>query len=589
MRSLASEDARDQIRLRLNLVDVVQQHVRLRKNGREHVGLCPFHQEKTPSFSVNEQKQSWYCFGCQKGGDVFAFIEQIEKTDFPGALRILAEMAGVELPERSRGDQERAQLRRRLIELNRLAARYYEHVLLEMPAGEPGRDLLGRREVGVEIARRFGLGYAPGGTNFASFLRKRGHSLADAQKAGLVRRDGSDFFQRRVVVPIRDERGQPVAFTGRAVLADQPPKYMNSPETEAYTKGRVLFALDLARTEIEARGHAVLVEGQFDVFVAHQFGVANAVASSGTSLTPEQLTLLKRFTDEIVLWFDNDQAGRRAEEKAIRLARERQLRTRVARIPGEAKDPDEFLRGGGTWEDLLRDARPGWEVMIRDRIAGLNSHQPADRELGVRRIREVLDLIADPAEKDTYAEVAGRAFDIDPKLLLAYRAPARTSPSAGAGAPPPVTGGGEAGLVAATAGNKLSKRVGYLLQVLAVRPQALERVRRALDPADLEEDDRAAYARLVKALDTGATEGLERELGEFPLEEQNLIRRAWAAPPPGAATDEAIDDVLRLIRQESRDRQRRAIRRSIEEAERRKDRARAVALQAQLNELSERI
>ena len=581
MRSLASEDARDQIRLRLNLVDVVQQHVRLRKNGREHVGLCPFHQEKTPSFSVSEPKQSWYCFGCQKGGDVFAFVEQIEKTDFMGALRILAEMAGVELPERSRGDQERAQLRRRLIDLNGLAARYYEHVLLELPAGQPGRDLLGRREVGVEIARRFGLGYAPGGTNFASFLRKRGHTLGDAQTAGLMRRDGTDFFQRRLVVPIRDERGQPVAFTGRAVLTDQVPKYMNSPETPAYVKGRVLFGLDLARTEIEARGHAVMVEGQFDVIVAHQFGVGNAVASSGTSLTPEQLTLLKRFTDEVVLWFDNDQAGRGAEEKTIRLAREQQLRTRVARIPGEAKDPDEFLRGGGTWEDLLGDARPGWEVMIRDRIAGLNSRQPADRELGVRRIREVLDLIVDPAEKDTYAEVAGRAFDIDSKLLLAYRAAPR--PGGAAAASPP------GGLVTATAGNKLSKRVGYLLQVLAVRPQALERVRRALDPADLGEDDRAAYARLVTALDAGDSDGLERELGEFPVEEQNLIRRAWAAPPPGAATDEVIDDVLRLIRQESRDRRRREIRRSIEEAERRKDRARAVALQAQLNELSERI
>ena len=586
MRSLASEDARDQIRLRLNLVDVVQQHVRLRKVGREYSGLCPFHQEKTPSFSVNEQKQSWYCFGCQKGGDLFEFIEQIEKTDFPGALRILAEMAGVDLPERTRGEQERAQLKRRLIDLNRLAARYYEHVLHVLAAGEPGRQLLGRREVGEEIAKRFGLGYAPGGTNFASFLRRRGHSLADAQAAGLVRRDGTDFFQRRLVVPIRDERGQPVAFTGRTVLPDAVPKYMNSPETPAYVKGRVLFGLDLAKPDIASHGHAVLVEGQFDVIVAHQFGVTTAVASSGTALTAEQLALLKRFTDEIVLWFDNDQAGRAAAEKAIRLAREQQIRTRVARMDGEAEDPDEFLRGGGSWDELLRDARPGLEAMIRDRIAGLNAHQPADRELGIRRIREVLDLVADPAEKDTYAEVAGRAFDVEPKLLLAYRSsPERPGRPPG----PEPAPARQPGLVAPPVGNKLSKRVSYLLQVLAVRPQALERVQRTLDPADLEEDDRSAYSRLVTALETGGPERLDRELGGFPLEEQNLIRQAWAAPPPGTATDEAVDDVLRLLRQEARDRRRRAIRRSIEEAERRKDRARAVALQAQLNELGERI
>src|SRR5579884_1218588 len=164
MRPLPLEDVRDQIRLRVNLLDVVQQHVRLRKQGREYVGLCPFHQERTASFSVNEQKQSWYCFGCQRGGDVFAFVALIEKTDFAGALRILAEMAGVDLPERGgAGGERRAELRRRILDLNRLAAQYYEYVLHALPAGEPGRSLLERRRVDEATARRFGLGYAPGG------------------------------------------------------------------------------------------------------------------------------------------------------------------------------------------------------------------------------------------------------------------------------------------------------------------------------------------------------------------------------------------------------------------------------------------
>lgn len=589
MRLPPLEEARDQIRLRLNLVDVVQQHVRLRKQGREHVGLCPFHQEKTPSFSVNEQKQSWYCFGCQKGGDLFDFVEQVEKTDFTGAMRILAEMAGVELPERDAGPgQERAQLRRRIIELNKLAAQYYEYVLHELSAGEPGRALLARRQVGEQVARRFGLGYAPGGSSLASFLRKRGRSIPDALAAGLVRRDGHDYFGHRLVVPIRDERGQTLAFTGRTVLAEEVRKYVNSPESAAYVKGRVLFGLELARQEIEARGHAVLMEGQFDVIVAHQFGVGNAVASSGTALTAEQLQLLRRFTDEVILVFDNDRAGVSAAEKAIELAQGRQLRTRVARIAGEAKDPDEFFRSGGLWEDLLGNARPGWEVMIRDRLAGLNSHAPADRELGIRRIRDVLRRIKDPAEQDTYAEVAGRLFDIEPRLLLAFGA----EPAARQVRQDPVIRESvPSGSLAPTVpGNKVSKSVGYLLQVLAVRPETLERVRTSLDAAVLEDDDRAAYLRLVTSLDRGGVEALGRELSDFPAEEANLIRRAWAAPPPGVDVGAAslVDDLVHRIRRQSLSRRRRDIGRRIQEAERRRDHAAAVSLQAELDELNGR-
>jgi DNA primase len=588
MRSLPSDDARDQIRLRLNLLDVVQQHVRLRKAGREHTGLCPFHQEDTPSFSVNEQKQSWYCFGCQRGGDIFNFVEQIEKTDFPGALRILAEMAGVELPERGAGGQERSQLRRRLVELNGLACQYYEFVLHELPAGEPGRQLLARREVDAEVARRFGLGYAPGGDNFAAFVRKRGHSMKDAIEGGLVRRSGQDFFQQRLVVPIRDERGQPVAFTGRTLLAEEPRKYVNTPETAAYVKGRVLFALDLARAEIEKRKHAVLMEGQFDVIVAHQFGVGNAIASSGTALTADQLTLLRRFTDEVVLVFDNDRAGRSAAVNAIEVAEEQAVRVRVARIEGEAKDPDEFLRGGGSWEELLREARPGRERMILDCIQDLNPQRPGDREIGIRKIRAVLGPIKDVATKDTYAQFAGRQFDIEPSLLLAYEPPAASSRRAGPAPDGQAAPRSAAGLPALAQGKKLSKGVAYLLQVLAVRPEALARVLGILDLSDLDEDDRAAYERMVTILERGGVDALGSELGEFPVEEQNLVRKAWAAPPPGIQ-DQVIDDVLGRIRRESLYRRHRAMRRSLDEAERRQDRAQVAVLEAQLRELSERI
>ena len=583
MRPLPSEDARDQVRSRLNLVEVVQQHVRLRKQGRELWGLCPFHQEHTPSFHVNEQKQSWYCFSCQKGGDLFTFVELIEKTDFPGALRILAEQAGVELPERGGAAQERAQLRRRLVELNRLAVQYYEYVMRSMPAGQPGRDLLERRQVGEDTARRFGLGYAPGGASFTTFLRKRGHSISDAVAAGLVRRGGQDFFQQRLVVPIRDERGQPLAFTGRTVREDEPRKYVNTPETPAYIKGRVLFGLDRARDGMQERGHAVLMEGQFDVIVAHQFGVTNAVAASGTALTAEQLTLLRRFAEEVVLVFDNDRAGRGAAARATELAQEHQLRVRVARIEGEAKDPDEFLRGGGSWEQVLSAARPGWEVMVRDAIDGLNPRSPADGEVGVRRIRDVLGRIRDPAERSIYAEVAGRLFDMEPRLLLAGPQPSvrRQRPPAEALAP------AQTGLAESPRGNKLTNLVRYLLQVLAVRPEAVERVLGILDPADLQDDDRAAYVRMVSVLQRGGLNALDMELVGFPAEEQAMVREAWAVPPPGV-DDEVIEDVVGEIRRRARRRHARKLIDSLQEAERRRDRAQVEALEAQLNQLRER-
>jgi len=309
--TLQSDDAFAEVKAKVDLVKVVQEHLRLTKRNKELWGLCPFHQEDSPSFKVNPQMQTWYCFGCQRNGDVFTFVELIEKTDKRGALQMLAERAGVELKRLSPEQKERSDSRRRLLAMLKLAAQYYEYVLWSTPAGEVGRRLLADRDVSEETARRFQLGYAPAGLGFAEYLRSKKRSLADAQEAGLMRRDGTDFFAQRLVIPIRDERGQPLAFTARTVRADEPRKYINSPETPAYIKGRVIFGLDLARDEIATRGHAVLMEGQFDVITAHQFGVKNAVASSGTALTNEQVRLLKRFTDELLLVFDSDQAGRR--------------------------------------------------------------------------------------------------------------------------------------------------------------------------------------------------------------------------------------------------------------------------------------
>src|SRR2546427_1941019 len=380
-----SDDAFAEVKAKVDLVKVVQEHVRLTKRNKDFWGLCPFHQEDSPSFKVNPQMQSWYCFGCERSGDVFTFVELIEKTDKRGALQTLAERAGVELRQLPPEQRERSDSRKRLLAMLKLAAQYYEYVLWSSPAGEPGRRLLVQRQVGEETARRFQLGYAPAGRGFAEYLRAKKRSLADAQAAGLMRRDGTDFFAERLVIPIRDERGQPLAFTARTVRQDEQRKYINSPETQAYIKGRVIFALDLAKDEVARRGRAVLMEGQFDVITAHQFGAGNSVASSGTALTDDQVRLMKRFTDELLLVFDADRAGQQAMRKAAVLAAQLGMRTRAATLP-DGMDPDEFLRAAGAqagerWAGVVEAAPSSFEAGVAQDIAGFNPSNANQMEI----------------------------------------------------------------------------------------------------------------------------------------------------------------------------------------------------------------
>src|SRR5436309_2526263 len=573
----ASDDAFAEVKAKVDLVKVVSEHVRLTKRNKDYWGLCPFHQEDSPSFHVNPQRQSWYCFGCERKGDVFTFVELIEKTDKRGALVLLAERAGVELKQLSPDQKDRADLRKRALAMLKLAAQYYEYVLWKSPAGEPGRRLLESRRVGEETARRFQLGYAPAGRGFAEYLRAKKRSLVDAQEAGLMRRDGTDFFAERLVIPIRDERGQTLAFTARAVRADEPKKYINSPETPAYIKGRVVFGLDLARDEIARRGHAVMMEGQFDVITAHQFAVTNAVASSGTALTEEQVRLLKRFTDELLLVFDSDRAGRDASRKAAVLAAQHAMRSRVVAVPG-AKDPDEFLRSAGPdaaarWEDLVAKAPSGFEAGMEEDSVGLNPSNPNQVERVAARLREWIRQF--PATlREGYAETAERHTGISRHLLLEEpeAKPARVAQN---GAP----------------ARKPARRVtasGYLLQLLAVRPSAFDRVRTKLTSQEFDEDDRPIYIRMLESYERGGPTGLEADLAGYPAEEQDLIRRAWAAPPPNV-DDEVAVELAERIRLEHMKGMQNGIIRELSEAERGRDSERVAQLEAQARELGRAI
>ncbi len=577
MPTLASEDAFAEVKAKVDLVKVVQEYVRLTKRNKDYWGLCPFHQEDSPSFHVNPQRQSWYCFGCERKGDVFTFVELIEKTDKRGALQLLAERAGVELKQLSPEQKERADLRKRILVMLKLAAQYYEYVLWKSPAGEPGRRLLESRRVGEETARRFQLGYAPAGRGFAEYLRAKKLSLADAQEAGLMRREGTDFFAERLVIPIRDERGQTLAFTARTVRADEPRKYINSPETPAYVKGRVIFGLDLARDEITRGGRAVLMEGQFDVITAHQFGVTNAVASSGTALTEDQVRLLKRFTDELLLVFDADRAGQAAMRKAVVLAAAHSMRTRAAWLP-DAKDPDEFLRAAGPdavkrWEELVAKAPSGFEAGMAEDTVGLNPSNPNQAELVAGRLREWIRQFPDSL-RDGYAEAAERHTGISRHLLL-------QEPEIKPVRPP------QNGAPSKLAGKKLTAG-RYLLQLLAVRPAAFERVRTMVIPEELDLDDRGIFVRMLGSYDRGGPSGLEADLGGYPSDEQDLIRRAWAAPPPNV-DDEVAVELAERIRLEHMKGMHSGIIRELSEAERGKDSEKVARLEAEARELARAI
>jgi DNA primase len=399
-----------------------------------------------------------------------------------------------------------------------------------------------------------------------------------------MRRDGTDFFAERLVIPIRDERGQPLAFTARTVRQDEQRKYINSPETPAYIKGRVIFGLDLARDEITRKGHAVLMEGQFDVITAHGAGIKNAVASSGTALTEDQVRLLKRFTDELLLVFDSDRAGRAAAQKAVVLAAAHQMRTRVATIEG-AKDPDEFLRAAGAeapkwWDELAAKAPSGFEFGMEDAAAGLNLSNANHVELAARRLREWIAQFP-PVLQEEYRERAKRWMGVSGHLLAAEpderRGSARPGPQKAA----------NNGLSAPHMGKKMT--VGrYLLQLLAVRPAAFERVRTKITPEELDEEDRGIYVRMLETYERGGASGLENELAGYPAEEQDLIRRAWAAPPPNVDEEVAVElaERIRLDRMKARHS---GIIRELSEAERGKDSERVARLETEAGELARAI
>jgi len=366
----------DRVKQQADIVRVVGEYVRLKKTGKDFSGLCPFHQEKTPSFTVSPVKQIFYCFGCGKGGDVFNFVMEVEKSPFPEAVRTVAEKCGIAIPrprERSPEERQETQQRAALLEMHREAQSFFAKQMFGTAEGKVARAYLEDREIDNKTIERFGIGYAPSDGDALLRLLKQKYPEKLLTESGLISRGEDsgrffDRFRRRITFPIANDSGKIVAFGCRA-LGDEQPKYLNSPETPIYSKSNVLYHLDRAKEALRRSDFAILVEGYMDAIAVARAGISNVVASCGTSLAEPQIKLLSRFTKRVIINYDPDTAGQAATERSVALLLEQDFEVRVLALPpvGDKKaDPDLFIRERGAEEytRLLKEAPPYVDYLI---------------------------------------------------------------------------------------------------------------------------------------------------------------------------------------------------------------------------------
>ena len=399
------------IKARLDVVDVVGEYVPLKPAGSgSFKGVCPFHQERTPSFHVSRVRQSWHCFGCDTGGDIFSFIEKIEGMDFRDALHLLAQKAGVTLQEPEVREKATSK-KRRLFEVNELAMKFFRSVLLQLPQAAQARAYVDKRGVDTLTADLFQLGYAPESwTLLTEALQKRGVTADELVLAGLSmkreRGDGVyDRFRGRLMFPITDVHGNIVGFTRRISINDpNQPKYMNTPETPVYRKSAILYGLDKAKADIRKQGQVVIVEGNMDVVSSHQAGITNVVAASGTALTAEQLSLIKRFTTNIAIAFDQDAAGEAATLRGLDLARQQDFSIKIITLPPEAgKDPDEACKKDpNLWRQAIADATSIMDWVYKRAFSRHSAGTPEGKRLIADEILPELGRIVHPVERDAW-------------------------------------------------------------------------------------------------------------------------------------------------------------------------------------------
>ena len=421
------EEKISEIRNAADIVEVVSEAVQLKKTGKNHIGLCPFHTEKTPSFTVNADKQIFHCFGCGTGGNVFAFIMKHDGSSFPEAVRSLARRYGVQLPERRQTPQQRRQmeLREQMLAVNRAAADYYRRCLLKSPAGRQARDYLQQRRISSDTIDTFQVGYAPDGwDNLLSELSKKGYPVTLLEKCGLVvrRKSGTghyDRFRQRVLFPILDLNSRVLGFGGR-VLDDSLPKYLNSPETDLYNKGRSLYGLSQTKKHCRDAGSVFIVEGYFDLIALYQHGIRNVVATLGTALTPQHVRLLRGCIGSegrAILVFDSDEAGVAAARRSVAVFDKGYLNAQILTLKA-GYDPDSFVfeHGGDAFQTAAAGARGAMSFLL-DTAVETHGLSVEGKVRIVAALMEPLAAISDPIRQQLYIREIAERLGIDEQAI----------------------------------------------------------------------------------------------------------------------------------------------------------------------------
>lgn len=500
----------EEVKRRINLIDLTQSYVPLRKAGSGWKGLCPFHQEKSPSFHVNPERQTFKCFGCGEAGDAIDLVMKMEFLTFPEALQLLADRVGVILDKRKTPEQyaKDKDEKSRLYRINRLATDVYHKILFDHPKAADARTYLASRGLSEETIKLFRLGYAPAATRgvpsvLERFLTQRGFSADEWRKAGSPER-----FSNRIIFPLWDVLGNPVGFTGRALSSDDQPKYLNTPETPLFKKGRLLYPLHTARDAIKTTGRVIVVEGQMDVLLAHQLGTHATVATSGTALTLEHLAILGRYTNRILFCFDSDAAGIEATRKAIVLAYDLELEPYVIRLPSGVKDVGELaIETPEAWLTAASQAVPAVVWQLETAQALTSELDPASGKKAIGKlVLPILARIRDPIERAHWIQIVARTLHVPEKTIA--EALERHSRLRTEGTNLDRSGGLKNQPSATSVSNHRAEPEELLLGLMLSYPEHLPSVIMRLEPKDFTEHDRThklaqviatTYARIGSA------------------------------------------------------------------------------------------
>ena len=558
-----SEEQIEEVRSRSDIVSVIGRYVRLKRAGSGYTGLCPFHNEKTPSFHVNPARQMYKCFGCGVGGNVLTFVMEYENLTFPEAMEMLAQEAGIELPKQELTAQQKQQESlRQLLEINKKAARYY-FALLKSPRGKPGYDYLTGRGLSDETILHFGLGYAgQGGGELYQYMKKEGYSDSVLKETGLFKMDergAYDKFWNRVMFPIMDANNRVIGFGGR-VMGDAKPKYLNSPETKIFDKSRNLFGLNYAKRG--KRSNMILCEGYMDVIALHQAGFTNAVASLGTAFTEQQANLIRRYTDEVLLTYDSDGAGIKAAMRAIPMLRRAGITGKVIHME-PYKDPDEFIKnlGAEEFEKRMEEAQNSFFFEIEVIKKNYSMSDPEQKTKFIHETARKLLVFEDKIQRDNYLEAVAARYNIKTEdlrqLVVRY---GNQMPS---GYQEVME---ERQQERIRKGKKKETREGIsysyrlLLSWLIEEPKLFVQIREWIKPEDFEEGlYRTVAKELYDQLDRGDLEPA-RIIGHFEeVEDQNkvasMFQTSFGSKIENDEKKKAITDLILKIKEHSIERQ----------------------------------